>query len=254
MAQEKMQMKRQSRYVFGATLASAAFAGVIQNAGAATVAAFTFEVSALPLVPSLTTPTIGPLVAESGVGSAFGSHASTATVYSSPAGNGSARSFSSNGWAAGDYYQFNVPTTTFTDLIVSFDQFSSTTGPKNFSLFYSTNGTSYSSFTNYSVVTSFTQLNSTGGTQTVSAWNSTASFSQYNYLFDLSAIDALENNPLASFRIVENETGTVASGGTDRVDNFVLSGTPGGGVTPEPASLGAMAIAAVGAMARRRRD
>ncbi|MBC8108278.1 MAG: PEP-CTERM sorting domain-containing protein [Anaerolineae bacterium] len=247
-------MKQQSRYVFGATLASAAFAGMIQNAGAATIAAFTFETSAAGLATTnVTAPAIGPLLAESGVGSAFGSHAASNTVYSSPAGNGSPRSFSSNNWAPGDYYQFSVPTTTFTDLIVSFDQFSSSTGPKNFTLQYSTNGTSYSSFTNYSVITSFTQL-ATGtatGTQTISSFNSSNSFSQFNYLFNLSAIDALENNPLASFRLVNAESASSAAAGTDRVDNFVLSGTPGG-VVPEPAAMGAMAVAAVAAMRRRR--
>src|SRR6478735_6066080 len=152
-----MQMKDRSRYVFGAALASAALGGlpgVMERASAATVtqAAFTFEVSGIPLnATNVTAPAVGPLVAESGIGSAFGSHVATSTVWSSPAGNGSQRSLSSNNWAQGDFYSFSVPTTGIKDIMVSFDQQSSSTGPHVFSLLYSTNGTSFSTFTNYTV-------------------------------------------------------------------------------------------------------
>src|SRR4051812_10664823 len=127
-------MSDRSRCVFGAALASASLAGLLDNSAHAatfTTAAFTFETSGIPLnATNVTAPAIGPLIAESGVGSAFGSHTATATVYSSPAGNGSARSFSSNNWVVGDYYQFNVPTTLLQDIMISFDQTSSSTGPK----------------------------------------------------------------------------------------------------------------------------
>src|SRR3954452_6518089 len=103
-------MTDRSRYVFGAALASAglgAMPGLMQPAHAVsiTAAGFNFETSALPLnAVNVTAPAVGPLVAESGVGSPFGSPLASNTAYSSPAGNGSARSFSSNNWAIGDYY------------------------------------------------------------------------------------------------------------------------------------------------------
>ena len=111
-------MKSRSNYVFGAALAAASMGGVpglVNRAQAAPVAAaaFTFETSGVAFSTSVTqgaTP-FGPVVAESGAGSAFGSHAATAAVYSSPSGNGSAHSFSANDLSAGDYYKFAVPTT-----------------------------------------------------------------------------------------------------------------------------------------------
>jgi hypothetical protein len=248
-----MHMKERSRYVFGAALASAALGGLpglMERASAATVtqAAFTFEVSGVPLnATNVTAPAIGPLVAESGIGSAFGSHVASTTVYSSPAGNGSPRSFSSNNWSAGDYYQFNVPTTGVQDILFSFDQISSSTGPKAFNLLYSTDGVNFSTFTNYSLVTSFTTLNSTGGTQTVNSFASGTSWSQFNYQFNLAGISGLNNNPLASFRIADGDT-TTAPAGTDRVDNVVVAGN----AVPEPAGLALVSIAAAGTLLRRR--
>src|SRR5690349_21798851 len=69
------------------------------------IADWTFETS----VPT----TAGPYVAEGGVNAATsfasGLHAG-ASVYSNPAGAGSAESFSSTAWAIGDYYQFTSST------------------------------------------------------------------------------------------------------------------------------------------------
>ena len=88
-------------------------------AHADTLADWTFESS----IPA----TSGPFAAEIGTGAASGHHASTST-YSSPAGNGSAHSFSSNTWAAGDYYQFSTSTLGDSAISLSFDQTSSSTG------------------------------------------------------------------------------------------------------------------------------
>ena len=60
-----------------------------------------------------------------------------------PAGNGSAHSFSSNVWAVGDYYQFQVSTLGQSQIGLVFDQTSSSTGPGNFKVQYSTNGTTF---------------------------------------------------------------------------------------------------------------
>ena len=62
-------------------------------------------------------------------------------VWSNPAGNGSAKSLSSNNWATGDYYQFTltISDSEFSGLGLSvyrFDQTGSNTGPKDFQLSY----------------------------------------------------------------------------------------------------------------------
>ena len=94
---------------------------VAEMARAVPIATWTFETS----IPA----TAGPFSPEVGNGSALGVHAG-ATVYSSPAGNSSARSFSSTLWAVGDYYQFQVNTTGLyantTQLGSDFEQYRST--------------------------------------------------------------------------------------------------------------------------------
>lgn len=173
---------------------------------------------------------IGALTAGS---SATALHTSAATVYSNPAGNGSAKSFSSNNWAIGDYYQFVVATTGFSNINVTFGHFGSGTGPKDFKLSYSTDGTNFSDFGSYAVL----------GTP---SWSATASSFRTEQIlaFDLSAITALNNIAAVTFRLVDTSTtsvnnATVASGGTSRVDDFTVSSGP---VTltssvPEPTAL-----------------
>ena len=72
-------------------------------------------------------------------------------------------------------------------------------------------------------------------------------------MFDLSGIDAIENQPSLTLRLVNSDTvavngGTVAAGGTSRVDNVIVSS----GV-PEPGTLCLLGLgAAVGLLPRRR--
>src|SRR5208282_848324 len=131
---------KKSAVFFLATL-STLFA--VQIAKAITITDWTFETS-LPA-------TAGPFSPEIGSGSASGSHAG-ASVYSSPAGNGSSHSFSSTIWAVNDYYQFSVSSIGFQNIRLSFDQTSSSTGPGKFLLVYSTDSVSFSPFgSDYSV-------------------------------------------------------------------------------------------------------
>jgi len=209
-----------------------------------TLAGWTFESATVSGTASTST---GPFLAELGLQlntagtAASGFHTSAATVYSSPAGNGSAKSLSSNTWATGDYYQFTLSTTGFTDLAVSFDQTSSATGPKDFKLSYSTDGTNFTDFTSYSPI-----VNSAPN-----AWSASTPAPAAHFSFDFSAVDAIENVSQVTFRLVVTDTtaengNPVATAGTDRVDNFTVS------TVPEPSAALAM-VFGFGVIAFRRR-
>jgi hypothetical protein len=259
-------MQKKSHYVFGAAVAVGGIQGLFglaHQAHAATLTDFTFETSGLGFSTSVTQGgaefTAG--TAEVGSGTAFGSHAATAAVYSSPAGNGSPHSFSSNNWAPGDYYEFDVDTTGLTGIKLSFDQISSGTGPSQFLLQYSSDG-------GFSFVTVGTySISSVGAASSFWSNNPTASQAAYNHAFNLSAFTDLNNNPDAIFQLVDNGTTPFASsitftvstttgtftgtqgtgtGGTDRVDNFLVT------TVPEPAAVSLLTVAAAALLGRRR--
>ncbi len=189
-----------------------------------TLALWTFETSAPVLTDAAA---ISGIVAESGVNAASstasGLHASAATDYSSPAGNGSAKSFSSNTWAIGDYYQFVVSTTGFSDIAISWDQTGSSTGPNDFELQYSIDGSNFTSLPSYAVVKStgtniiFEDLSTGGG------WSTTKIATNTSKSFDLSNVTALDNIASVTFRI-RCATAPSAAGGTARIDNIKVVG------------------------------
>ena len=177
--------------------------------------------------------------------SATALHASAATVYSNPSGNGSLKSFSSNNWAVGDYYQFSLATTGSTGIYVTFGQFGSNTGPRDFKLSYSTDGTTFADFASYAVLSA-------------PSWSTTAFHPEEVYSYNLSAITALDNASTVTFRLIDTSTvsingGTVAAGGTGRVDDFTVSMGP---VTlvPEPATAVCLLGGAGMLFALRRRS
>jgi hypothetical protein len=210
----------------------------VAPAHAAVITQWTFETS-LPA-------TAGPFAAEFGTGSASGFHAG-ATTYSTPAGNGSAHSYSSNTWAIGDYYQFTASTLGFSGISLSWDQVGSATGPRDFKLAYSTNGTTFSDFASYSLSSAITSWSTT-------VVNAGSALSQ-----NLASITALSNQATVYFRLIDNSTvsingGTVAAAGTGRVDNFTINGTAMSAVPLPPAMLllGA-GLSAFGVVGRRRK-
>lgn len=180
-----------------------------------TLAKWTFEVS----VPT----GAGPHAAEVGSGNASGFHASAATVFSNPVGNGSAESFSANTWAIGDYWQFQTSASGFKDISLSWDQTSSSTGPRDFGLYYSTDGSAFTQFgADYIVLVN-------GAPNT--AWSSGTTQNAFAFLRDLSSVTGLNNAATIYFRLLVETTtsanqttpGTIASGGTSRIDNFTIS-------------------------------
>jgi hypothetical protein len=187
------------------------------------VAGWTFETS----VPT----TAGPHAAELGVNAGSGSPATGfhagATTYSNPAGNGTAESFSSTNWLVGDYYQFQTSTVGYQGVSFSFSATSSGTGPRDFQIQYSTNGTVFAPLT---PGTTYMVLANAAPNP---VWNSSTASPLYNLSFNLPA--ALNNQAAIYLRLVNNSIvsaggGTVASGGTSRVDTVMIEAA----AIPEP--------------------
>jgi hypothetical protein len=215
--------------VAGAANFTGATASRTLNVGAAgasgAIATWTFETSA----PSASATTISSIAAEVGTGTASGRHANS-SAWSSPVGNGSAKSFSANTWASGDYFQFQVSTTGRSGISFSFDANRSNTGPASCKLQYSTDGTSY---TDYGSVFSI---------NAVTSWSSTSS-TPSRYSFDLSSISNINNQGNVYFRIVATAPATGNTGsGSFRVDNVSVnySETPRPSITTNGAFSSAL--------------
>jgi hypothetical protein len=221
-------------------LAATALAAFTFSAQAAIVVQWDFQVPPADLTDSAVSPAVAASI---GAGTASGLHASALTDWSTPAGNGSTDSFSSNNWAVGDYWQFSFSTTGYTGLMVNFDQTGSNTGPRDFALAYSTNGVSFTNFAAYTVINA--------------AWSAGTPVATTTFSYDLSAITALDNAATVTLRLIDTSTtsinaGTVAVAGTDRVDNFTVNLTP----VPEvdTAAMLLAGLASLAFIARRRRD
>lgn len=216
----------------------------LANLEAQTLAKWTFETSP---PADLTAATIGGILADVGTGTASGVHASAATAWTTPVGNGSANSLSGNNWAVGDYFQFSISTLGYQGILVNWAQTSSTTGPGEFKLAYQVNGGGFTDFLNYTVLPNSATAPGLG------SWTSGTEILGYNYSVDLSAVTALDNAAAVDFRLIMTTTadatppGTVAATGTDRVDNFTVS------VVPEPASATLLGLGLAALLVRRRK-
>ncbi len=147
-----------------------------------------------------------------------GNHASATSNWSNSGGNGSLVSLSGNYWAPNDYFQFQTSTYGFNTIYVSFDQTGSNTGPRDFQLSYSTDGTN------------FTNVGSVYTVSNAASWSTTIYKPEFTKSFDLSSISGIAGQPMVYFRMTNTSTvslvnGIVGTGGTSRVDNFSVSGT-----------------------------
>src|ERR1051326_3328403 len=114
-----------------------------------TPALWTFEASVPPTTVGYSNLVVSPDI---GAGSLSGHHANVATTFGTATGNGSSNCLSANYWASGDYWLIQVSTLGYKDLHLSFDQGANPTGPTNFTLAYSTDGSSFTTFFSYRVL------------------------------------------------------------------------------------------------------
>ena len=190
---------------------------ILQTFGQTTLAQWTFEINTPADASNFAT---GPLVtADAGSGTATGAHTSSGTDWTTPTGNGSAISFSANDWAVNDYFQFQTITTSYENIVIDFDQTSSSTGPKDFLVKYSTDGVNFNTCSTYTVLVN---------TSPNPAWSAVTTHTVYHTHFNLSTFTDLNNQATIYFRLVNNSTtsaggGTIASSGTGRIDNFVVT-------------------------------
>ncbi|QOJ01651.1 MAG: hypothetical protein HRU70_14640 [Phycisphaeraceae bacterium] len=187
----------------------------------------------------------GPIAADSGIfaagAEARGFHAATATTWSNPVGNGSSRSFSSNTWTTGDYYQVRFSTVGYTDIVIDWQQTRSATGPQFFNLVASTDGgtTFFSLLSNYSV-----EVNGAVGG---GSWSSTPANFRTGYGFNVAGTAALANQADVIVRMVANSQAG-GTGGTGRIDDVNINGT----LIPTPGSLALLGLGGLVAARRRR--
>ena len=222
------------------------------------LANWTFENYTASATPTATGPT---LLAEAGLGAgvavATGVHASSSAVWSTPAGNGSTKSFSVNNWAVGDYFQFRTSSSGYTGITLGWDQTGSSSGPTNFSLLYSTDsGASFTQFSAYAIVKSTTGLINYSDSTTGNGWSTTKTAINTSFSYDFSSITGLDNNSNIVFRLsqlnnITTGTTTVAAGGTGRIDNVIITAS-----VPEPSAgalivLGGAALVAVRSLRKK---
>jgi len=185
------------------------------------------------------TPTSGTLAGNSSaILSTF--HTLAAATYTSPAGNGSQYSFSSNNWSPGDYYQVVLPTTGYTSLSVSWDQARSSTGPAAFKLQMSTDGTSFTDLLSYSVLQS-------GGGGAPGTWSTSTYNALYTSTFSLPV--SAEDQASLYLRFTNSEAAASSATGSNRIDNISVT------AVPEPSTFALVVLGiGFGGMVRRRRS
>ena len=164
-------------------------------------------------------------------------HAAAAATYTSPAGNGSQYSFSSNNWNTGDFYEISFSTTGITDsMTLSWDQARSSTGPAAFKVAISVNGGAFTDLFNYTVLQS-------GGGGAPGTWSSTTNNALYSNTLNLGT--TASNASSVVIRFVNREAVASAATGSNRIDNVFVN-------IPAPGAVALLGVAGLAASRRRR--
>ena len=176
------------------------------------------------------------------------SFGSTPTSYTSPAGNGSPYSLSSNVWTAGDYYQVVFDTSNYSDISFSFDMTRSSTGARTFEIVMSLDGGA--TFT--TMVESFDVLQAGLSGSGTTSWNSTTNQAGFTSTLGLGEAAANASSVMIRIRALVdnlNSSGSFTAGGTVRIDNVMVNGT----LIPAPGALALLGAAGLIGGTRRRR-
>lgn len=252
---------------FKPVLAAAFAAGLIPamqrtggEANAATIAGFTFE--ALPTTGATVTSSYS-YAADILGGTVTMSRPGTAGSINSVGGN-PGKALTGNNMAGGSY-TFGFAIDDMESLAISFDMTGSGTGPRDFQVLYSLDGSTFVSFTSFALslmtVTATATSNSTV-TGTLSGFASASSATAWNWAFSAPAAFSDSITGVAGqsgyLRILQSGTGainpasTIGSGGTNRIDNVYITASPV--AVPEPAAGSIVTLAAAALAARRRTE
>jgi hypothetical protein len=128
----------------------------------------------------------------------------------------------------GRHITFNVSTLGFSNIVVSFATQGTSTGFNNNQFQYSLDGITFVDFG--------------------APYTPATAFGSVPLVFTLTSIVGLNDNANAAFRIVFN--GASSATGTNRIDNFVVEGTPTG--VPEP-TTGLMLLSGLSVLYRYRK-
>lgn len=232
------------------SLASIAIvAAATSTAGAELIAGWEI-VTAFPTgagnVPTGNTYTVGAanLGANAAGSELISVHQLAAATYTSPSGNGSQYSFSSNNWLTGDYYEARVSTLGYSGVELSWDQCRSSTGAKQFELIMSVDGGS-----NWTTLIATYDVIQSGGGGAPATWSSTAERNAlYTTVASLGAAADNQSEVIIRWRALVDavsSTGAYAASGSVRIDNVMFS------TIPAPGALALLGLA--GLSARRRR-
>jgi MYXO-CTERM domain-containing protein len=197
-------------------------------------------------VPTGTSYSVG--AADQGAASAGSSltsvHALAAATYTSPAGNGSQYSFSSNNWKAGDYYEASFSTIGFSDLELSWDQARSSTGAKNFELIMSVDGG-----VNWITLVADYEVLQSGGGGAPGTWSTTTYNPIYSSVIALGEVADNQSMVMLRFRALVDavsSSGAYAASGSGRIDNVFVT------QVPAPGAVALLGVAGLVGGRRRR--
>ncbi len=245
-------MKNQKSFLLMAALSAFTYQAVKpQEARAVLIAGWTFEgKTLLGTGNSFTGANMSTgYIAETGSGTMYGVHTVTNSIWTHPAGNGTAVAMSAIGWTANNsFWEFSVSTLGLKDILINFDQVSSSTGPKTWTIQTKVGSGPYTSFASYNL-----GYNSSGGT---TSWSATIVRTESQHSFNLSSLSALNNQSSVSVRLLVSGTAQYGTGttsfptsGSSRIDNITINATP----VPEPATAAIMAAGAAVAASRKRK-
>ncbi len=168
-----------------------------------------------------------------------GFHAQSSTAWTTPAGNGSTYSLSSDKWSQGDYYQIAFSTVGYESISVEWDQTRSGTGPSEFRVDVSVDGgNSFTTALSYSVIQAGAVLSGTN------AWSSSSARQPQFTLSTPLLVGASDSSVILRFIA----TGLNLGAGTNRIDNISVTGNA---IVPAPGAAALLGLA--GLAARRRR-